>query len=86
MSMAPEAKLVEYARRIHLTDKDVDYILSLFREARASSAIASAEHEREACARLAEAQVFYPDTHTGMRQQWVKEKIAAAIRARKDQS
>jgi hypothetical protein len=40
--------------------------------------------EREACARLAEAQPYYPDTHTGMRQQWVKTQIAAAIRARGD--
>lgn len=43
---------------------------------------AGRREEREACARLAEAQPYYPDTHTGMRQQWVKEQIAAAIRAR----
>jgi hypothetical protein len=43
---------------------------------------AGRREEREACARLAEAQPYYPDTHTGMRQQWVKDQIAAAIRAR----
>jgi hypothetical protein len=40
--------------------------------------------ERSECARLAEAQPYYHDTHTGMRQQWVKTQIAAAIRARGD--
>jgi hypothetical protein len=45
---------------------------------------AGRREEREACARLAEAQPYYPDTHTGMRQQWVKDQIAAAIRARGD--
>lgn len=35
----------------------------------------------EACAELALAQPYYPDTKTGRRQQWVKEQIAAAIRA-----
>lgn len=35
----------------------------------------------EDAAKVAEAQPFYPDTHTGMRQQWVKDQIAAAIRS-----
>jgi hypothetical protein len=38
--------------------------------------------EREACASIAESQPYYPDTHTGTRQQWVKDRIAEAIRAR----
>lgn len=38
--------------------------------------------EREACAKLAEEQPYYPDTNVGMRQQWVKDQIAAKIRAR----
>jgi hypothetical protein len=48
----------------------------------AAAVRAAVEEEREGCARLAEAQPYYPDTHTGMRQQWVKDQIAAAIRAR----
>ena len=36
----------------------------------------------EAAARLAELQPFYPDTHTGMRQRWVKDEIARHCRAR----
>jgi hypothetical protein len=47
---------------------------------------AAVEEEREDCARLAEVQPYYPDTHTGMRQQWVKDQIAAAIRARGGQT
>lgn len=42
---------------------------------------ASAE-EREACIRIALSQNYYPDTSVGKRQQWVKERIAAAIRSR----
>ena len=49
---------------------------------RATDIRMAVELEREACATLAEAQSFFPDTHTGARQQWVKEQIAAAIRAR----
>lgn len=36
----------------------------------------------EEAAQVAEAQAYYPDTHTGMRQQWVKNQIAAAIRTK----
>lgn len=36
----------------------------------------------EQAARIAERQEFYPDTKVGMRQQWVKDQIAAAIRER----
>ena len=35
--------------------------------------------ERQRAAAIARNQPFYPDTHTGMRQQWVKEQIARAI-------
>lgn len=38
--------------------------------------------EREACLAIVRAQPFYPDTHTGMRQQWVKDQIAEKICAR----
>lgn len=40
----------------------------------------AAEEMRERAAKVAEAQPFFPDTHTGMRQQWVKDQIAASIR------
>jgi len=35
----------------------------------------------EAAAKIAEEQPFYWDTHTGMRQGWVKQEIARKIRA-----
>jgi len=35
----------------------------------------------EEALRIVAAQPFYPDTHTGMRQQWVKTQIAEKIRA-----
>lgn len=38
--------------------------------------------EREACARLAETQPLFPFTKKGLRQEWVKEQIAAKIRQR----
>ena len=84
--MAPEAKLVEYARHIHLHDEDVDYILSLFQEARAASAIAGAEHEREECARLAATartiSKHLVGPHVGWDADEIDAGIAAAIRAR----
>lgn len=36
--------------------------------------------ERERCVRIAEEQPYFPDTHTGVRQQWVKDQIAEKIR------
>lgn len=38
--------------------------------------------EREACARIAEAQPLFPFTKKGLRQEWVKEQIASKIRER----
>jgi len=35
----------------------------------------------EACARIALAQPYYPDTNVGVRQEWVKRQIAASILA-----
>ncbi len=46
------------------------------------AALTAIDVERELCAQVAEAQPFFPDTVTGARQQWVREQIAAAIRAR----
>jgi hypothetical protein len=48
-----------------------------------SGDVSGREAEREAILAIVEAQPFYPDTHTGMRQQWVKDQIAAKIRARR---
>ena len=39
----------------------------------------------EEAVQVAEEQVYYPDTNIGMRQQWVKDQIAAKIRALKEQ-
>ncbi len=41
----------------------------------------AAERMRAACLALVRTQPYYPDTHTGLRQQWVKDQIAAAIDA-----
>ena len=35
----------------------------------------------EEAARVAEEQTYYPDTNIGMRQQWVKDQIAAKVRS-----
>ena len=36
--------------------------------------------ERQRAIAIVERQPYYPDTHTGMRQQWVKDQILAALR------
>jgi len=48
--MSPEAKLAQYAERIHLQDEDVDYLLALVQEARGLGSVAGAAREREKCA------------------------------------
>ena len=54
MNPSPEAKLVNFVRRLHLQDKDVDYLISLLQEARGLGSLAGAAAERKACAALAE--------------------------------
>lgn len=84
--------LVERLRAVdHASVEDCFMQSNLLNEAAAEierlrTALASAEAEGyrrgvEDAAKVAEAQPFYPDTHTGMRQQWVKDQIAAAIRS-----
>ena len=51
--MTPEAKLADFAHRIHLQDDDVDYLLSLLQEARGLGSLAGAAAEREACVQVA---------------------------------
>jgi hypothetical protein len=46
--------------------------------ARLESALAAA---REAAIKIVQDQPYYPDTHTGMRQQWVKDQIIEKLRA-----
>lgn len=53
--MTPEAKLADFARRVHLQDDDVDYLLSLLQEAHGLGLLAGAAAEREACAKIADA-------------------------------
>lgn len=67
----------EHCEKVFDLDELRDEIASAVREA--------VSEEREECAKVAEEQTYYPDTHTGTRQQWVKDQIAAAIRARADQ-
>jgi len=50
--MSPEAKLAQYAERIHLQDEDVDYLLSLVQEARGLGSVAGSAAEREACEKI----------------------------------
>lgn len=81
-----ERKSVEQLMRVLDNYESSDSDIDLAREAvRAVLATAPAEPPKEAlierCALIAEAQPYYPDTHTGTRQQWVKEQIAAKIRA-----
>lgn len=52
MSAPPEALLADFARRIHLQDGDVNYLLSLLQSARSLGSEAGAADERSACAVL----------------------------------
>jgi uncharacterized protein YfaP (DUF2135 family) len=56
-----------------VTSHSLDFFLAGWRASRAK-AMKEAE-------KVAEQQPYYPDTHTGMRQQWVKDQIARKIRA-----
>lgn len=51
------------------------------REAIPNVLAAMRETEHERCAKIVREQPYYPDTHTGMRQQWVKDQIVAKIEA-----
>jgi len=76
--MSPEAKLAQYAERIHLQDEDVDYLLSLVQQARGLGSLAGAAAEREACAMLAESFIVESEHLV----QLTAREIATAIRAR----
>jgi hypothetical protein len=76
--MTIQERVQHYADRHNLMQEDVAFF-TLMAEGAVADAVAA---EREACAKVAEAQELYYDTHTGTRQIWVKEQIAAAIRAR----
>lgn len=77
--MTPEAKLADFARRVHLQDDDVDYLLSLLQEARGLGLLAGAAAEREACAYLV--QDFKTDSPPGTICHW-GEGLARIIRKR----
>jgi len=84
--MSPEAKLAQYAERIHLQDEDVDYLLSVVQEARGLGSLAGSAAEREACARIAE-DYASPAPLSGLvipRRCGCNQDIAAAIRRRGD--
>lgn len=79
--MSPEAQFVDFARRIHLSAQDLDFIMGLLQQARGLGSVAGAEAEREACVKIAdqESSHYYDGTSSG----WVASKdIATAIRAR----
>lgn len=55
--------------------------LEMFTAAMAQAAEQTRAAALEEAARIVAEQPFYPDTHTGMRQQWVKDEIARKLAA-----
>jgi hypothetical protein len=69
----PGDRIRAFCAQQGLTQAERDYLLGVLGEAVLA--------ERARCLRVVRAQPFYADTHTGLRQQWVKDQIAAKIEA-----